>query len=433
MTPQGCTVLPPYSSVGCKLVPTSFFFFCFFRFIEWGACCCSGGKGILIKDENGVKKQQHLIGGCKDCFVEHPIRTKACRKLAQLPSLIPLYSGIHGDAVISQRPQWIIQSNPSVSDDESKGTQVLIPIAWGLIELFAEKEVPRDENMIDYISSQFKVCDKQENMTNFEQPPQYSSSCFHIPNWLPSLPISQPNNYSSFEGSSTCSSLSNEHQMLKIGCSDNNNNNNVLSGISPENSRLKRKKHTDCGVKIRQNAEKGPYKSKNLITERKRRKRIKDGILNLRALVPKITKWDRLATLGDSADYIKELLATIENFRDELRSIDDEDKAKQDPTTLLIKDSSSSEKTPPTPIVVEVEVNQIGSGRKDFLVRIICKQMRGGFSRLMEVIDSLGLQVRDANITTLNGLVLNVVKVEAKTVDVEVNTLKHSLVDLLIN
>lgn len=60
---------------------------------------------------------------------------------------------------------------------------------------------------------------------------------------------------------------------------------------------------------------------------------------------------DRLATLCDSIDYIKELLTTIENFHDELRAIDDQDcsivEAKQD-RTLLIKDSSSEK----SPIVV---------------------------------------------------------------------------------
>lgn len=57
----------------------------FFRFIQWGSCCCSGGN---VKDENG-----HLMDECRDKFVKHPIKTKACKKLAQLPSVIPLYSG----------------------------------------------------------------------------------------------------------------------------------------------------------------------------------------------------------------------------------------------------------------------------------------------------------------------------------------------------
>ncbi|KAI3450128.1 hypothetical protein Pfo_006793 [Paulownia fortunei] len=434
------------------------------RFIEWGACCCSGGnrpENIKIKDENGVEK--HLIAECKDKLIKHPVRTKACKKLAQLPSVIPLYSGIHGDVVISKRPRWTAQSNASASDDEPNGTQVLIPVACGLIELFSTEHVPKDQKIIDYISARFKVSLKQENMTekahtNFKLREQLCDphSNDYLENWAPSLhslnflpQISQPNNYSSFEGSSTCSSLSNEHQLLKLG------SDHMFGSMSPEKSsreyvdspssnlRMKRKKYTDLacthgnekvGVKTRQKAEKGVYKSKNLMTERNRRKRIKDGMFALRALVPKISKMDRASTLGDAAEYIMELLETIENYQDELRAMEEEDcnKVNTKPDlTKLIRDCTdkrggASEKTP---IEVQVEVSQLGT--KDFLLKLICKQKRGGFSRLMEAIDSLGLQVTDANVTTLNGSVSNVLKVEANRTKVEPNTLKHSLIQLV--
>ncbi|KAL6496846.1 hypothetical protein OROGR_028775 [Orobanche gracilis] len=39
--------------------------------------------------------------------MKHPITSNACRKLAHLPSAFPLYSGIHGDVIISKRPRWI--------------------------------------------------------------------------------------------------------------------------------------------------------------------------------------------------------------------------------------------------------------------------------------------------------------------------------------
>lgn len=42
--------------------------------------------------------------------------------------------------------------------------------------------------------------------------------------------------------------------------------------------------------------QKGPYQSKNLVTERKRRNRIKDGLFALRALVPNISKVTNEAT-----------------------------------------------------------------------------------------------------------------------------------------
>lgn len=63
------------------------------RFIEWMGCCCSGGYRFVanVKEERGV--EHHLSPLCKDGHFQHPISTKACEALAQLPSSMPLYSG----------------------------------------------------------------------------------------------------------------------------------------------------------------------------------------------------------------------------------------------------------------------------------------------------------------------------------------------------
>lgn len=68
-------------------------FFSFFRFIEWIGCCCSGGVDgdENVKEEPG--EEHHASPPCRDVHVEHPMRTKACQALAQLPSSMPLYSG----------------------------------------------------------------------------------------------------------------------------------------------------------------------------------------------------------------------------------------------------------------------------------------------------------------------------------------------------
>lgn len=187
---------------------------------------------------------------------------------------------------------------------EPNGTQVLIPVASGLIEIFCTKHVPKDAKIIDYIVDSFNHLSlKQENMSENVQTNDYCldrlTSSIHYINLLPHV-ISQPNNYSSFEGSSTCSSLSTEHQLLKLDSAhpkmSPQNPTRVYAASSSRNPRLKRKKYIDHsahgyakeGVKISQ--ESGVYKSKNLMTERNRRKRIKDGMFALRSLVPKITK-----------------------------------------------------------------------------------------------------------------------------------------------
>ncbi|XP_057794256.1 transcription factor bHLH93-like [Salvia miltiorrhiza] len=58
--------------------------------------------------------------------------------------------------------------------------------------------------------------------------------------------------------------------------------------------------------------------SKNLMAERRRRKRLNDRLSMLRSVVPKISKMDRTSILGDTIDYVKELLQSINNLQEEM-------------------------------------------------------------------------------------------------------------------
>ncbi|KAL1135378.1 hypothetical protein V6Z11_A12G169600 [Gossypium hirsutum] len=187
--------------------------------------------------------------------------------------------------------------------------------------------------------------------------------------------------------------------------------------------------------------EKVNYHSKNLITERNRRKKIKDGLFKLRALVPKISKMDITAILTDAIEYIGNLQEEEKKLRNELKKTEEGDCGKSNAELKSAKldwlhrknMSAIEENHVPSGISemakmeVHVEVNQIT--KREFWIKLCYKHKRSGFAKLMEGMDSLGLGVIDANITTFNGNVLNIFKVEANR-DFESRQLRDLLTHL---
>ncbi|KAJ0043395.1 hypothetical protein Pint_19461 [Pistacia integerrima] len=213
-------------------------------------------------------------------------------------------------------------------------------------------------------------------------------------------------------------------------------------------------------AKYRRRAGRGPQ-SKNLIAERKRRKALNDRLYALRALVPKISKMDKASIPGDSIDFTKELLKEIKELQDELEEhLDDEGSPKNNTASMndnhnivkpeIFSQTATSGNDSTLPKVqnqdlritndktqqMEVQVEVAPLDGNEFFVKVFCEHKPSGFVKLMKALNSLGMEVTNANITHFRGLVSNVFKVKWQKKSSEMvraNHVKDSLLELTRN
>uniref|UniRef100_A0A5B6ZQW1 Putative inducer of CBF expression 2 n=1 Tax=Davidia involucrata TaxID=16924 RepID=A0A5B6ZQW1_DAVIN len=162
--------------------------------------------------------------------------------------------------------------------------------------------------------------------------------------------------------------------------------------------------------------------AKNLMAERRRRKKLNDRLYMLRSVVPKISKMDRASILGDAIEYLKELLQRISDLHNELEAT---------PPGSLLPPTTSFHPLTPTPHTlpnrvkeelcpsslpspknqpakVEVRVRE-GRGVN---IHMFCARRPGLLLSTMRALDNLGLDIQQAVISCFNGFALDVFRAE---------------------
>ncbi|KAL4324736.1 hypothetical protein GQ457_11G018140 [Hibiscus cannabinus] len=164
--------------------------------------------------------------------------------------------------------------------------------------------------------------------------------------------------------------------------------------------------------------------SKNIVSERNRRKKLNERLFALRAVVPNISKMDKASIIKDAIDYIQELHDQESRIQAEIMELesgkvmknpgfgyDQELPVLRSKKTKLDNIFDYAGSTASHIEVLELKVTHMGE--KTMVVSITCSKRTETMVKLCEVFESLKLKIITANITVVSGRLLKTVFIEA--------------------
>ncbi|XP_058727829.1 transcription factor bHLH35-like [Vicia villosa] len=181
----------------------------------------------------------------------------------------------------------------------------------------------------------------------------------------------------------------------------------------------------------------GAASSKNIVSERNRRNKLNKKLLELRAVVPNISKMDKASIIKDAIEYIQHLHEQEKILEAEIMELESGmpnninpsyDLDQELPVLLRSKkkrtdqfyDSVNSTNSPIE--ILELRVKYMEENT--ILVSLTCTQRTDTMVQLYEVFESLNLKIITANITCSSGKLMKTVLIQANEEDKDLLQMK---------
>ncbi|KAL2454753.1 Transcription factor FER-LIKE IRON DEFICIENCY-INDUCED TRANSCRIPTION FACTOR [Abeliophyllum distichum] len=171
-------------------------------------------------------------------------------------------------------------------------------------------------------------------------------------------------------------------------------------------------------------------RSRTLISERRRRGRMKEKLYALRSLVPNITKMDKASIVGDAVVYLQELQIQSKKLLSEVASLETQGGTIQTPNKMNVTNNLY----PIIKNILKMDVFQVEE--RGFYVRLVCNKGKGVAVSLFKALESLiSFNVQSSNLATSadNFVLTFTLHVRDSEVDMNLPNLKLWIASAFLN